>query len=192
MAMEGKKIAVHIDVDEKNRDVINLRQGEAQLRDLNRRCVEMKNELSKLIEARRSAAEQLEAEATAVLEGEEEPWESLPDIRELRHQVDVLARAMAKQQEILLSLRRRYSRAVCDGNRAAYVAIQKRMFLAVEQLAAANQDEKDFFDALHRAGVTSISLRGMAIAAIGLARDPHSKAAFHKRELAEFVPEALS
>src|SRR5207245_435443 len=131
-------------------------------------------------------------EAVACLQGREDAWYT-PDVLDIKHRVDVLALASNKQQEEVERLRKKFARAVCEDrrNREQYIAIQRRILAAVEQLAECNQEEADSFDELSRVTGSVGPFRSMRVASVGLKKDPQSLATLHRRELEQFVPQAL-
>ena len=62
----------------------------------------------------------------------------------------------------------------------------------MQELALANQEELDFFEALRDAGASSISLRPMRIGQVGIARDTQGVVAFHEREVQRYISEAVA
>jgi hypothetical protein len=183
----ANKNEIEIYINERHPDVLKLRDGEAKLKDLRSRRTVVEKQLSLGIEMRQSHATQLEAEAAMIINGANAASTPRP-IEELSREVQVLTLAIEKQQQIVEHLRRGFSRAVCNepANRAAYIAIEKRIAGAVQSLAEANEAEVELFTALHRVGCNSVSFRPMRIQAVGLASDSQSLAAFHKRECEEF------
>jgi hypothetical protein len=146
-------------------------------------------------EQRKSIAGSREArlgpEVDALLEGRKLPDNQTRE--KLRHELDVIDLAIEKQQQVIADLRGEFSAVVCNHpeNRAIYIAIQRRLATAVAEVAAANEAEEEFLAKLYEMGCSSVAFRPMRIREIGTLDDPHSRASAHRRELEQFVPEAV-
>lgn len=118
---------------------------------------------------------------------------SAQDIEDLNHRIAVLERAIEKQLNTMSKLRTEYSVFVCESKaqRDRYIETERRIARAVRELAEANAAEVAFFDELLAAGVTP-RFRPMRVGAVGLANNPNSGAAFHRKEVEQFCPEALA
>ena len=98
--------------------------------------------------------------------------------------------AISQQSHLVDALRGKYSVAICNENRAAYVAIEKRIARAGCELA--NEAETLFFRKLQDAGCTSIHFQPIRVSAVGFLSDGQSIASFHAKEVATYCPEALA
>jgi hypothetical protein len=190
-----------IKIDEKDPSVIALRAAESKLQQLLSDRAAKESELSvatqKYMAARKSIQHsKLEAEAEQLLGGQQpgqtETQVESADLERIQHQIDVLNIAIDRQQQTVDVLRGKFSLAVCNANRARYVEIERRIARAVQELAQANEDEARFIEELRDAGCSSVSFRPMRINEVGLASDSQSRAANHRKELQQFLPEAAA
>jgi len=189
-----------IKTDDKHPDVIALRTEEEKSQALqgDRAKEEEKlGQLTQLYMSRKQSNKQalLEAEADRLLGGTgtlPSADNDLKDIEAIEHKIAVLDIAISKQKAEVDKVRSRFSVHLCQINRAQYVEIERRIAKAVQELAAANEEEIRFFQALLDAGCSSISFRPMRINAIGIMADDQSVARFHEREVKEFCPEAAA
>jgi hypothetical protein len=184
-----------IKIDEKDPRVIALRKEEKRLHELATRHGEKKAELdkamAKYIAARQMGQSKLAIEVDEVLRGEDiGPKISRGDIERLEHENAVLSAAIKKQQHAVDVARGQFSLALCESVKARYVEIERRIAKAVQELAAANEAELKFIQELWDSGCSSVPFRPMRVSAIGVASDPQSRAAFHRKEVQEFCPEA--
>jgi len=194
--MSDQKITVV--KDESHPTSVNLRDAIGKTAELNAMKVGLERKRDALLEERRkliggTRAERFGREADALLDGRKlEDNSSM--IEKLNHEIEVVDLAIEKQQQAVSELRGKFSRYVCDhpANKATYLAIEKRIAAALAELAAANQAEQQFFDKLYEVGCSSVSFRRMALLKeIGVPSDPNSRASLHKREMEQFVPEAV-
>jgi hypothetical protein len=120
-------------------------------------------------------------------------WISAENLEAIGREVEVWERVVQRQQDTVNNLRSRYSAVVCSSKvqRDKYIAIQRRIASACQELAQANEEEVTFFDELHSAGVTPY-FRPMRVSAIGLSTDPNSVASFHRKEVETYCPEAAA
>ncbi len=70
------------------------------------------------------------------------------NIEKLEHEIAVLDLAISRQAQTVDKLRGRFTLQVCEANRARYVEIEKRIAKAVQELAAANEEEVRFIEEL--------------------------------------------
>jgi hypothetical protein len=189
-----------IKVDEKHPATIALRKAETMLQSLGEKRHEKDLELQeKTAQFMRQAAlgsrSAIDLEAGELLLAEGGAAVKTPvgasDIQRLEHELNVLTTAVEKQQRIVDHERAEFSVIVCDSQRNAYIQIERDILAALEKLAQANQAERDFFNALKDAGVSSIPFRFMRVREVGLASDPQGKLSRHRQELAQFAPEVL-
>jgi hypothetical protein len=180
-----------IKIDEKQSDVIAFRAGEKKLAELQQSCAKKKQELSQATARYLESQKSLDDEAGELLEAGQLEFQPVTktELERLQREVQVFKAAIEKQREIVDRLRNGYSRAICSANRAEYLAIEKRIAAAVRELAAANQAELEFFDALQAANVKPVGFRSTRANQIGTLRDPNSFANWHRKEIQQFVPE---
>jgi hypothetical protein len=187
-----------ITINEQEPCVIALRHAESKLRELATSRAAKEEKLSIATQSYMRVAQsrsraKLDAEADELLRGQlisDKTAVQPADLERLDHEIAVLDVAMDRQKEIVDMARGKFSQAVCHANRARYVEIEKRIARAVQELALANQAEVDFIDELRDAGATPI-FRPMRVNQIGIASDPQSLAAFHRKEVEQFLPEAV-
>jgi hypothetical protein len=177
---------------------VELREAETKLRALRSEHQVKQEQLEKLEQeyARRrslSAKDRLETEAESVLAGMPVEEISIPEIRDLQHWIEIQSKAIELQSVVVQTARNKFTRTICEANRGRYLEIAKRISRAVEELSLANESEVQFFDELMSAGCGSgIPFRSLRLNAVGLASDKQSAAAFHRREVEQFLPEALA
>jgi hypothetical protein len=124
-----------IKIDETNVVAVALQEGKRKLNDFIARLQRKEDELSeateRLLVSQRSA---LELEAEALLTGEPvKTGATGADLEKLRREIEILKEAIAQQTQIVDGLSSKYSVLVCGANRAAYVAIEKRIARAVRR-----------------------------------------------------------
>jgi len=177
---------------------VEFREAEVKRRTLHAERQAKQEQLDKLQQeyARRralSAKDRLETEAQSVLAGTPVEEVSVVEIQDLQHWIEVTDKAIEMQDAVVQTARNKFTRAMCDANEERYLEIARRIAHAVQELAEANEAEDRFFQELVDAGCgTGIRFRPVRVSTIGLASDPQSGAAFHRRELQEFVPAALA
>jgi len=188
-------------VDEKHPDIIALRREETKLQKLLGDRATLATEFDRMTQlymSRRQSNQQarLEREADELLSGKTKANlnldEDLKNIEVIEHSIAVLDIAIGKQALEVDRLRGRLSLHLNGINRALHIKIVQRISKALQELALANQEECDFFEALRDAGATSISLRPMRIGQIGIASDSQGIAAIHEREIKQYVAEAAA
>ena len=185
-----------IQINERDPHVVELRTAENKLNDLTRENHAIQERLEALqrkygeLRALRQQ-DRLDIEAESLLSGTPIAEVSSAEIEDTQHQLEIMDRAIDKQRELVDRARSQFTRVMCEANRSRYLEIAKRISRAVTELAEANEAEYKFFEELRDAGATSITFRPVRVNAVGLATDTQSVAAFHRRELEEFVPEAL-
>jgi predicted transcriptional regulator len=145
--------------------------------------------LAEITKARRQSKLEGEAEELRLGKPIDEPTRQL--VARLQHEVDVLAIAIDQQRAEVQKVRGKYSRKLCELNRAEYVRIEKQIADAVQALARANEEEINFVNALQDAGCSSIPFHTMRINSVGVLSDPQSGAAFHRKEFERNCPEAV-
>ena len=135
----------------------------------------------------------LEADKILSASGHSVDWITPERLEELAREVEVWERVVQRRRDTVNNLRTRYSAAICQQPdvQERYIKIQRDTAEACAKLAAANQSEVDFFDELHAIDVVPC-FRPMRVTAVGLASDPNSIAAFHRREVKQYCPEALA
>jgi predicted RNase H-like nuclease (RuvC/YqgF family) len=191
-----------ITINEKHPCAVARQEGETKLNELrmqlrpllSERDSKLQRFLAQKSAERSNERSKLDSEADQLLTGSASTDQvSAQDIEDLNHKIAVLERAIEKQLNTVSKLRTEYSVFVCESKaqRDRYIEIQRRIASRVEALAQANQEEVDFFDELHAAGVTP-RFRPMRVSAVGLASDPNSIATFHYREVKQYCPEALA
>jgi len=177
--------------------VIAVRKAEEKLAELHHERHMLSDEIEKRCEQLRQKAvasetqDKIEAEAEAMIRGALFETESAKEIQELRHKLDVLDRACQMQASVLDVARGQLSVALAKINRDNYVEVQKRISRAVDELARANEAEVNFFRGLEDAGCSSNPYRPMRLTYVGTISDRQSVAAFHKKEVETYCPEAL-
>ncbi len=180
-------------VDEKDPTVKALRAAEQRLNEVVAALPSKQKALDettqRFMAIRKSSSLELEADAL-LANAQSEPAIKPEDLERLQHEIDVLNVAIKRQRSVVEGLGGQVSVKRCEINHDRYVDIEKRIARAVQELAAANEEELDFFEELRAAGCSNITFRPMRIAAIGVASDPQSRASFHRREVEEFLPEA--
>jgi hypothetical protein len=197
--MKSKKEKIYmIKVDEKHPDLIALRQEETKLQGLlgdRATAVSEVDRRTQLYLSRRQSNQQarLEAEADQLLgKTNANLDEDLKNIEVIEHSIAVLDIAIRKQALEVDGCRGRVSQHLCGMNRTLHIKIVQRISKALQELALANQEELDFFEALRDAGASSISLRPMRIGQVGIARDTQGVVAFHEREVQRYISEAVA
>lgn len=185
-----------IPIDEKNADVAAFRQAEHKLADLrselSKRQRELNDATDKYLAQQHANKSKLDVEAEGLLAiGETEQATPDESIRELAHDVSIYERAVQIQCDVVDKLRTSFSTTVCATVQARYIAIEKRIAHAVQELAKANEAEVQFFDELREAGA-SPGFRPMRVDAIGTLTDSQSRASFHRREVETYCPEAAA
>jgi len=187
-----------IRVDEQHPDLIALRREETKLQGLlgdRATAVSEVDRRTQLYLSRRQSNQQarLEAEADQLLgKTNANLDEDLKNIEVIEHSIAVLDIAIRKQALEVDGCRGRVSRHLCGMNRSLHIQIVQRISKALQELALANQEELDFFEALRDAGASSISLRPMRIGQVGIARDTQGVVAFHEREVQRYISEAVA
>ena len=183
--------------DENDPTAKALRDAISKMAELGAQRAGLEKQLDGALEEQRkfitgSREARLDSEADALLGGRKRE-DNFSKIEKLRHEIEVLDMAIQKQQQVVSELRGKFSRYVCNhpANRETYIAIERRILAAVQELAAANEAEKKFLAKLYEIGCNSVSFRPMAIREIGIASDPNSRANLHIQELQKFVPEAV-
>jgi hypothetical protein len=178
--------------------LIELQEAEKKLNDLNLRKSSLNHEIDArcerllALDATTQSQDRLEMEAEAMLQGSAVSGSAIrKDIEALRHEMEVVERAITIQAGLVDSARGRMSIALCELNRPGYIAIEKRIAAAVAELARANAEEISLFRQLLDAGCRSITFRPMRLGLVGTLDDGQSIASIHRREVAEFCPEAL-
>jgi hypothetical protein len=174
--------------------VIALRNEEATLRrveaDLEKKKCELETVIARYMDRKQSP--RLQVEVQALLNEAQMPNDvSQADIEKIEHDIRVHEAAIAEQRKIVSIVRSRVSVKIQELNRGHYLEIVRKIHEAVVALASANQSEVDFFDELRAAGCDSIQFRPMRVTSVGLARDQQGVAALHRREVAQFVPDAM-
>ena len=144
--------------------------------------------LAEITKVRRESG--LQAEATLLRTGRAMDEPTRQHVEKLEHEVQVLDVAIHQQRAEVQKVRGKYSRKLCELNRAEYVRVEKQIAAAVEALARANQEELDFTHGLRDAGA-SVPFQTMRINSVGVLSDPQSGANFHRKEFERNCPEAL-
>jgi hypothetical protein len=180
-----------IKIDEKNEHVVAFRGGEKKLRELQQAYAQKKRELSDETARYLESQKSLDDEAGELLEAGQVEFHPVTktEIERLQREVEIFKVAVQKQREIVDRLRNGYSRAVCSANRPEYLAIEKRIAAAVQELASANQAELEFFEELRAIDVKPVNFRSTRADAIGTLRDPQSFANQHQKQLRQYLPE---
>lgn len=183
-----------IKIDEKHPDVIAYRSGEKKQGELQQAYTKKKRELGEATTRYLESQRTLDDEAGELLEGGQFAFQPVTktEIERLQREVEVFKAAITKQTQIVERLKNGFSKAVCQANRAQYLAIEKKIAKAVQELAEGNEEEERFFEELRAADVKPVGFRSTRIAAIGTFKDTQSGASFHRKEIKEFVPEAVA
>lgn len=145
-----------IKIDEKNPVTNALRKAEAVLQGLGEKRQQKEAELQEQMVhfTRQQAALRnhttIDYEAGLLLtEGVTAVETNAPvgaaDMQRLEHELEVLTSAVEKQKKIVDHARSEFSVVVCDGQRNAYIQIERDILAALEKLAEANEAERDFF-----------------------------------------------
>jgi len=181
--------------DKKWPEAIVLREQEAKLqglgKDRSKEQAELARATERYLQSKRSKGTDLETEAAALLRGSPDSEDVARSIAAIEHKIRVIDFAIEKQQAAVTKARRDFTAVLCEANKSKYVAIERRIVAAVQELAEANQAEVDLFAALVDAGVSAVPFRPMRLTGIGSVRDPNSRASLHRREVAEYCPEAV-
>jgi hypothetical protein len=97
-----------------------------------------------------------------------------------------------EQRRIIHNVTSKLSKEVCEARREEYVRIVKAVANAVQEVAEANRQEREFFESLRSGGIEYGSwLRRLAFMPAGDLSDINSRASFYLNEVKEFCPEAL-
>ena len=190
-----------ITIDKKHPCVIALHEAENKLDELRvqlrkeqtARDSKLQKYLSQKSAERSSERSKLDSEADQLLSGASaDPAQiSAQEIEDLAHRIAVLERAIERQMNTVSNLRTEYSVFVCESKaqQDRYVMIERRIARACAELAEANAAEVAFFDEHHAVGVTP-RYRPMRVGVVGLPSDPNSVAAFHRKEVETYCPQA--
>jgi hypothetical protein len=186
-----------IKIDEKNLRVVAKSEGERKLNDLRAQRGVKERELSeatsRYMAVRMEQRSTIEIEAAALISGESvKAGVTAEDLEKIEREIQVFDAAIRQQTKLVDKLSGEFTVAISEANRQQYVAIEKRIAAAVAELAEANEAEVIFFRELQDAGCTSIPFRPMRMTSVGIMSDMQSSAAFHRKEVAQYCPEALA